>query len=332
MYRPSTLALALAAVVAMSPHILRSQADGLSPDARYDDHACSRGVDSPQNGGRAVLERALTEASGLRATFLRGCQQLGSRRWDAAAREFEVAVRTEPNNPVYHFWAGRAHADQAANAALLRQPGLARKTKSDFEKAIALAPNYIAPREALVHFSLRAPTFVGGGTDRARAQVIEILRRDPYRGGFAKATVELRTGDSTAAMQTYRQLIDQFPDSGVPWLQLGAIHVARREHEAAWRLTDQLERRFPVWMPAKFGVGRLAAETGQQLERGEEALRAYVAYQPKAGEPTHALAHYHLGIILERRGDREQAQRAYQQVLVLDPQHRQAKEALARMK
>lgn len=320
----------LAAVAAATPR--PSQDDGLTAEARALEQTCSRGVDAPQNGGRAELERALAGATDVRATFLRGCQHLGAKRWDAAAKEFEAAVQAEQGNPVFHYWAGRAHADQAQNAGTLRKPGLARKTKSDFERALALAPGYIAPREALVQYALAAPGFLGGGADRARGHAAELTKRNPYRGGFSLATVALRTGDTTLAMRTYQDLAEQFPDSGVPRMQLGMLYLARSDLPAAWRLADEVERDLPHWAPAKYGIGRLAAETGEQMERGEAALLEYVAYQPKAGEPTHAMAYFRLGMIYQRRGDRDKARGAYQQVLAIEPGHRQATAALARLK
>lgn len=325
-------AFTLAVVASALPRLVLAQDDGLTPEWRADDRACSRAVDLPQNGGREVLERALAEATGVRATFLRGCQQLGARRWDPAAREFEAAVKAEPQNPVYHFWAGRAHADQAQAAHALRQPGLARKTKADWERAVSLAPDFIPAREALVQFALRAPGILGGGVDKAHAQVSEITRRNPYRGGFATATVALRTGDTTTAIQAYRKLTEQYSDSGMPWIQLGVLHLIRRDAAGAWRLADQLERRLPGWKPARYQIGRLAAETGEQLERGEAALLEYLAHEPQGSDPTRAAAYFRLGMIHQRRGDRERAREAYEQVLVLEPQHRFAREALAKLK
>lgn len=326
------VAVALTTLMGIERRPLHAQDDGLTPEWRADDRLCSRGVDLPQNGGREMLERALAEASGVRATFLRGCQQLGARRWDPAARDFEAAVKAEPGNPVFHFWAGRAHADQAQAAHTLRQPGLARKTKSDWERSLALAPDYISPREALVQYALRAPGFLGGGADKARAHVAEIARRNPYRGGFATATVALRSGDTTVAMQAYQRLTEQYPDSGVPWIQWSMLHLVRRDAAGAWRVADQLERRLPTWKPARYHVGRLAAETGEQLERGEPALREYLSYEPRGTDPTRAAAWFRLGMIHQRRGDREKAREAYQEVLALEPQHRPAQEALAKLK
>ena len=68
--------------------------------------------------------------------------------------------------------------------------------------------------------------------------------------------------------------------------------------------------------------------SGQNLERGDAALRAYIAAPPENG-PSVANAHYRLGIIAEKRGDKEFARREYQAALDLNPYYKEAKKALA---
>ena len=51
-------------------------------------------------------------------------------------------------------------------------------------------------------------------------------------------------------------------------------------------------------------------------------------YQPAAGEPSLAWAHYRLGLIYSHREDHAAARREYQAALELDPKHEQAKQAL----
>ena len=77
---------------------------------------------------------------------------------------------------------------------------------------------------------------------------------------------------------------------------------------------------------ALYSYGRTASISGQTLEKGEEALRAYIA-APLVSPPV-ANAHYRLGMILERRGDKEGAKREYRTALELNPGYDEAKKAL----
>ena len=101
---------------------------------------------------------------------------------------------------------------------------------------------------------------------------------------------------------------------------------------AAWSQVDRLEKLRPDLPIVRYAVGRAAAESGEQLDRGEAALRKYVDYTPKPNEPSLAAAHWRLGMIAEHRGDRAAARQAYETASKIDPNFKAAKEALARLK
>jgi predicted TPR repeat methyltransferase len=64
------------------------------------------------------------------------------------------------------------------------------------------------------------------------------------------------------------------------------------------------------------------------LERGEQALKAYMASPIPTG-PSIAHAHYRLGLIEEKKGAKDLARREYQAALRLDPGQQDASKALA---
>ncbi len=322
----SALLLTLAATAATQ--------DGTSlADSRLCDRALSS---SAPPSVRADLDRELASAvaSGqrARASFLRGCQQFADRKPDKADDEFEMAVKLEDGYAVYHFWLGRAVGDQARTANPLRQPGLARRTKAEFERAAALAPDYIEAREGLLEYYLAAPGILGGSTDKARAEAAEISKRNPFRGSVLEITIALRTNDTTAAIRGYESLIAANPDSAGLYSAFANLLATQRRWSDAWKAVDRLNALRPDWAPARYAIGRMAAESGERLDQGEAALRAYLTQPPEAGQPSHAGAHWRLGMIAEKRGDRAGARREYEAALALDPNLATAKAALARVK
>jgi hypothetical protein len=82
----------------------------------------------------------------------------------------------------------------------------------------------------------------------------------------------------------------------------------------------------------RYAIGRAAAESSEQLDRGEAALRKYLEHTPKPNEPSLAATHWRLGMIAEHRGDKAAARQAYEAAARADPNFRQAREALARLK
>lgn len=303
-----------------------------SDDLRELERVCLRVTDDPRPANIELLAPMIERETGARASFLKGCRLLAEKKFGPAGGEFERASKAEPNVAIYHFWFGRATGEQAQRANPIRQPGLARRTKGEFEKAVALDSSYVAPREGLLRYYLAAPGFLGGSADNARLEAAAIARINPYRGGMAHANVALAAKDTAGLIRVHEGLAAQFPDSAAPYLALFNVHVVRKQWAQAWSVVDRLARARPELPVVRYVAGRAAAESGEQLERGETALRAYLQHTPLPNEPTLAVAHWRLGMIAEKRGELSVARQEYQTATSLDPNLRQAKEALARLK
>jgi tetratricopeptide (TPR) repeat protein len=278
------------------------------------------------------MQAAIDRETGVRASFLKGCRFLAEEKWGQAGKEFETAIKAEPNNAVYHFWFGRATGEQAQRANPIRQPGLARRVKGEFERAVALDSTYVGPRQGLLEYYLQAPGFLGGSVDRAREQAEIITKLDTYQGGHAQAKVAFSAKDTAALIRAHEKLVVDFPDSTTSYFTLLNIQLARRQWAAAWTMADKLERLKPDMFLVRYVIGRVAAESGEQLDRGEASLRQYLQHKPLPNEPSLAATHWRLGMISEKRGDLAAARQLYQTAATMDPNLKQAKDALARVK
>src|SRR5712691_9652109 len=74
----------------------------------------------------------------------------------------ERAVAQDPNSAEAHYLLGDAYGDLAQKASIFKQPGLARRTREEFERAVELDPNHVQTRFGLVHYYIVAPGFMGG--------------------------------------------------------------------------------------------------------------------------------------------------------------------------
>jgi tetratricopeptide (TPR) repeat protein len=250
-----------------------------------------------------------------------------------AIAEFERAVALDPRRSRYHEWLGNAYGSQARGANTLKQAGLARKMIGAWNRAVELDPDNIDARESRVQFYLQAPGIMGGSTDKALAEVAEIRRRNPYRGTLAAAAVQEHEKQYAAAERTYTDAIRAFPDSMGLRYRLGLGYQALKEWDKAFAVWDEMLRLRPAEAGALYQVGRTGALSGQQLDRAEQALRRYLAAQGRRPtDPPPAAAHYRLGMVLERKGDRVAARAEYEAALQADPQHKDAKAALAKLR
>jgi Tfp pilus assembly protein PilF len=240
----------------------------------------------------------------------------------------EKSVSLNPRSSVSYDWLGRAYGIQAEHASKFKQPFLAGRTRSAWEKAIALDANNLDARDDIIVYYLRAPGFMGGGKDKARLMAQEIQKRNAYRGAVAWVRVCADAKDKPCMERELNFLVSSYPDSSVGYTSLASYYVNEKNFDKAFATIDQLLKLKPGDPAGLYAYGRTASFTGMNLERGEQALKEYMASPIPTG-PSIAHAHYRLGLIEEKKGAKDLARREYQAALRLDPGQQEASKALA---
>lgn len=240
----------------------------------------------------------------------------------------EKAVELNPRSSLFYDWLGRAYGVQAQHAGKLKLPFLASKTRAAWEKAIALDPDNLDARDDMILYYLQAPGFLGGGKEKARAMAQEIRKRNAYRGSIAWVRVCNDAKDRPCAERELNTLVTNYPDSSAGYSSLAAFYVTGKQFDKAFEVIGARLRAKPNDPAALYAYGRTASLTGQNLDRGEQALKAYIAAPLTIG-PSVAHAHYRMGLIEEKKGAKGLAKREYEEALRLDPQQQEAAKALA---
>ncbi len=216
---------------------------------------------------------------------------------EKATTHLEKAVALAPADARYHHRLGDAYGRSAQKASFFSQMGLAKKCKAAYEKALELDPKNIDARFSLMGYYQQAPALVGGGMDKAHLQAQEIKKLDPARGRMA----------------------------------IAGVYAADKKYPEAFAVFDEVLKENPGDYAASFQSGRLAAISGERLDRGLTALRQCLGQTPPEGQPGHAAAHWRIGNILEKQGDKPGARAAYEAALKVDPKFPQAIEALKKL-
>jgi len=257
---------------------------------------------------------------------------LGSNQAEKAVEVLEKGIAAKPNDAVRHYWLGSAYGVVAQQASMFKAAGLAGKVRDEFARAVQLDPNFIDARLGLMEFYLRAPGFMGGDEDKARAEAAEIKKRDSLAGHRAMATIAISKKDMNAARAEYAAAVRENPNSPKThyWYAI-FLMTGDKNYKVAGEELDAALRIDPKYMPATFQIGHLAALSGANLAGGEAALHKYIAYKPLDDEPPVYRAHYWLGLIYEKQGKKEQARAEFQTALKSRPAQKDVKEALKRV-
>lgn len=249
-----------------------------------------------------------------------------------AVEWFERAVKLNPKSAVYYDWLGRAYGTQAQNASKFRLPFLAKKTKGAWETALALDPDNLDVRDDLITYYTRAPGFLGGSKEKASDMALEIKKRNSYRGSIAAGNLCAATNDSACVERELRGMVADYPDSSAVYALLAAFYANHKAFDKAFAVLDQRLSAKPNELTTLYQVGRTASLSGQNLDRGEQALKTYLANPTPERGPAPAHVHYRLGTIYEKKGAKDMAREEYRSALQLNPKHQEARKALAGLK
>ena len=241
-----------------------------------------------------LLEKVTTdEPNNAEAWNSLGQTFLARGDYEKAIPVLEKATQLDPGKSEYFLQLGSAYGIGAAKAGLLSKMGLAKKCKAAFDQAVVLDPSNINARWSVMEYCRQAPGFMGGGMDGAYVQAEAIKQLDARRGRAAYTS----------------------------------LYVADKKFPEAFALYDEVLRDKPTDGDALYNIGRLAALSGDQLDRGLTALRTLLTQEGGNNARTQT----RIGNILEKKGDRPGAKAAYESAVALDPKFTQAIEALRKL-
>jgi tetratricopeptide (TPR) repeat protein len=265
------------------------------------------------------------------AAFYLGRIALEERKHERAADYFETATKLDPRSTTYFLWLGRAYGREAQQANVLRQPGLAKRTKSAWERAIELDPDNLDARSDLIQYYVQAPGFLGGSTAKAIEQAEAIRERNALRGYLELGALYERDKKFADAEKAYLAASKERSERHVGTYRLGLFYQNTGAFDKAFDLFEAMIVANPTESGALFQIGKTGAMSGQRLDRAAEALEAYLTTTPGRNDPTLAAAHWRLGMVHERRQDRQRAKAEYETAVRLDPTLKPATESLKKL-
>ncbi|HEV2022548.1 MAG TPA: tetratricopeptide repeat protein [Terriglobales bacterium] len=311
------LVVMLAALPASSKVALPMPAQDLLNQGRVDDAIAQLQARIQKNPNDAEAHHLLSRA------------YLMIESWDKAVPPAEQAVALEPDNSDYHLWLGRAYGRKAEHSIFFKAIGWARKCKLEFERAVELNAANVPARADLAEYYLEAPSFLGGGKDKAQAQAEEIASRDKAAAHMVRARVAEDGKDYDTAERELWAAIAASNEPAGYWLDLAAFYRRRDRLNDMEDATNKAVAADKQKDPAILvQAAALLLRAGRNLPGAAVLARKALSSPVSTNGAPSFQAHYLLGQALEKQGDNAGAEREYRAALSLARDYKQAQKAL----
>jgi tetratricopeptide (TPR) repeat protein len=250
--------------------------------------------------------------------------------WDRAIAACQKAVSLQPNSSEYHLWLGRTYGEKADASSFFTAAGLAKRVRNEFERAVQLDPNNVPARVDLAEFYLEAPGIVGGGQDKARVQADAVARLNPERAHWIQGRLAEKNKDTASAEREYRAAIAASHGGGNAWLNLASFYRKSGRLEEMHDALKKAAAAPPDQPEVLVDAASTLLRANRDLPFATQLVRRYLSATTVEQAPPFK-AHYLLGTILEKQGDREGAAKEYQIALAMAKDFGRAREALNRI-
>jgi tetratricopeptide (TPR) repeat protein len=250
--------------------------------------------------------------------------------WDAAITACEKAVSLDSEKSLYHLWLGRAYGEKADKSSFLTGAGLAKKVRTEFERAVQIDPASLAARTDLAEFYLEAPGIVGGGKDKARLQAEAIARLNPSSAHWVTGRIAEKNKDNVGAEHEYRAAIEASHSGAHAWLNLALFYRHASRFDEMEQALQKMQSE-PLDRPESLTDGAsILFRTGRDPSLAIQLVRRYLSSATVEEEPAFN-AHYLLCELLEKQGNRAAAAEECRAALALAHTFAPARDALERL-
>ncbi len=283
--------------------------------------------------------------------------------YEQAVGYLKAAIALKPANAKYHVMLGNAYGMKAGRASIFSKFGAAKNCLKEFEMASSLDPKYIDARRGLIEYYLQAPGIMGGSIDKAIAQSDTIMMLDPYAGYLTKASIFEYQKEKKKTEESYLRAIEIAPEKTQAYRSLWWSYVSNKEEskadEALARAVKAVKDKSDIYYwaglyyvqasdlvkadamfhhaleedstnaPVYYQMGKVALLSGKDLEKGVRAFTKYLTMPVARNAPDYSYAHWRMGLIYEKLGQKEAARAEFNKSLELNPGLEAAKKALA---
>lgn len=239
-------------------------------------------------------------------------------RLEEATKIAEQCINTNPKNSECHEAFGNVLGTKAMKAGVMSAMAYVGKIRDAFKKAIELNPSNFSARSSLLQFYIQAPSFVGGGTSKAKDLIVDTIKISPAAGALFQANLDLADDNYQRAM-TAALAVNPNGNEELAKIHrsvlsnVGHVLINEKKFTDAEKVFAETAQRYPDSSIGSFGLGKNLQEQGKQKEaipHFEKAINV---------DPT-AAAYYRLAKAQQTVGDKAKAIGNFEKAINLRPE------------
>lgn len=249
----------------------------------------------------------------------KGLELLEAGDADGAIDYLKKAVEQDENNSMYRTHLGRAYITKLQTSSFFEKGVLSGRALEQLKKAVELDSANVEARVTLAGFYLNAPSIAGGSKKKARAQAEEIVKYDEVQGNWILAGVLIKDEKYDEAIEKIEACIAADPGDTDYRYQLAMLYQELERWDETFAEFETVLDVDPDAAGSIYQIGRTAALSGENTDRGIECLERYLTMEVLPGYPGYDGAHWRLGMIYGHRGEQALAKEHFETAIRLNP-------------
>ena len=223
-----------------------------------------------------------------------------------------------------------SYNERINQVGMLKKRGLATKMKAAMEHSLHLNPSDIQAIENLIEFHIQAPSIVGGDKAKAETIIVDLAKRDAFKGHLYSARLALAYEDMTA-LQSHLDAANALKpgDTDIIMMQ-GRAHNEQKNYAAAISTYETCTKSHPDHMQCHYQLGRSAQIGDIEHDKGKAAFIFFTENETE-NKNLLAYAHYRLGNLYAQTDDITAARKHYEIAVEVD-NLKDAKKAITKLK
>ena len=193
-----------------------------------------------------------------------------------ATEALEKALAADPSSSEIALWTGRAYGRRAETSSVLTAPRYASKARQLFEKSAQLNPRNLEALTDLFEYYLEAPSFLGGGVEKAAETSARIAKIDAAEGHWTQAKLAEKHREFHGAEEQLRRAVEAAPQQIGRLIDLARFIATQGRIQEADQHLARAEKIDPACPKLMYVKADLYIKQHRNLEEAKDLLKRYL--------------------------------------------------------